>query len=681
MPDSMRTRMRAVIVACMLLVSCGGGSGSSGGVPPIDPPPPPPPPPPTEVALHSRTVNFGSGFQGVAVDRKRSLIYVSMRERNELLIIDADTYLEVDRFFVGPQPTAVALSEDQDRLYIALEFGGGIAIVDLATRQVRRVDAASAMGTRWISSLLEVSPGRVLLGGSSTDVPSRMVIVDVDNGGATEVAAGGQLVLAAAQLLWKPDRSAILVVDMVEGESGFLLKLDATTPGLPLLARAPTSSSNRMFEFSADGALLMDGGGTTFDAETLERIAPAFVDGSIGSREDHSEILRASGPLSLYAIDPDTLEPGTHYSTDCPTRLVTGVHPGLRAGEWMINLAGQVCVVATATPEDPPGVDADRMLPPWVIDPVPRPAVEVAADGGTDLELDEARDVAYIAIPMESRIEVMSLSQPAVVDSIAIPGEIRNIAMSDDGNRLYGSLADQGKVVSIDLDSRQVTASLDLATLLGTLTVGDVVEAAPGDLIVGANSPFGDVTYVVLASFADPSAAARIGCTEGYGGTALWKSPDARYLYVATNSLRCPLLEKRDLAQPGFPIVRASELGNSNTGADLGRHAMTSDGRHILGQGGDIISTETLWSLGLVTGSGQPMASSDPDRYYVSSFITVRTVSVHDFAVKNSVQFPCNSVGSGVAEARVTRDESRFLVLGRGSLFVDGSVCVVDVGQ
>src|SRR5262245_29128412 len=99
MRDSMRARIRVAMVACLLLVSCGGGSGSSGGVPPIDPPPPPPPPPPpTEVALHSRLINFGSGFQGVAVDHKRSLIYASMRERNELLIIDADTYLAVDRF-------------------------------------------------------------------------------------------------------------------------------------------------------------------------------------------------------------------------------------------------------------------------------------------------------------------------------------------------------------------------------------------------------------------------------------------------------------------------------------------------------------------------------------------------------------------------------------------------------
>ena len=676
-----RARVLAPFLACLLSVSCGGGS--SGGDPPVDPPPPPPPPPPTEVALRSRVVDFVSFFQDIVVDRQRSLIYATMQQRNELLVIDADTYLEVDRFHVGPQPGAMALSSDQSVLYVALSTGGGVAIVDLNTRQVRRVDVASTIGSRWITSLLEVGPGRLLVGASSGDTPSRLVIVDVDNGGATEVAAGGQGILKAAQLLWSPDKSVILVVDMDQGSTGFLLKLDATTQGLPLLARAETTSTNAMFEFSADGSRLMDGGGTTYDAETLERIAPASVDGSIGSNEDRSAILRASGPQSWYAINPDTLEAGTHYSTDCPPRLVTGVHAGLRAGEWIVDLAGQMCLVSTATPTNPPGVDADRALPPWLAEPVFRPAVEVPMLGGTDFELDEPRDVAYVAIPMQGRIDVMSLSQLAVIDSIAIAGEVRNIAMSDDGDRLYGSLADQGRVVAIDLDTRQVTATLDLGALLGLPSVGDVVEAGPGDLIVGANSPFADVTYLVHANLADPSGASRIGCTDGYGGTALWKSPDSRYLYVATNSLRCPLIEKRDLTAPAFPVVRASELGNPNTGVDLGRHAISPDGRHIFGQELDIISTDTLWSLGQAGGGGQPIASGDPDRFYASSFNSIMTLNVPEFRIMSIVQFPCISAGfpDGVAEARVSRDESRFFVLGHGGLVVGGSICVLDVSN
>jgi hypothetical protein len=190
---------------------------------------------------------------------------------------------------------------------------------------------------------------------------------------------------------------------------------------------------------------------------------------------------------------------------------------------------------------------------------------------------------------------------------------------------------------------------------------------------VGANSPFADPTYVVHVRLADPSAATRIGCPDAYGGTSIWKSPDARFLYIATNSLRCPVFEKRNLRQPGFPIVVATELGNPNTGANTGRHAMSPDGRYVFGQELDVISTKTLWSLGTVGGFGLPMASTDPTRFYASSFNIVRTMSATEFRILGGVTFPCVFVERfGGAEARISRDESKVYVLGH-----DGGVCAV----
>jgi hypothetical protein len=268
----------------------------------------------------------------------------------------------------------------------------------------------------------------------------------------------------------------------------------------------------------------------------------------------------------------------------------------------------------------------------------------------------------------------MSLSQLIVVDSIQVPGDIRNIAMSDDGNRLYGSVADQGRVVSIDLDSRQITASLDLQNLLGAPTVGDVVEVGPGDLVVGAYDPTEVTSYVVHVRLADPSGASRIACSEGYGGTAIWKSPDKKYLYIATDTLRCPLLEKRDLTQPGFPIIQATELGNPNTGLDLGRHAMSKDGRYIYSQNLDVIDTKTLWSLGFAgPGPAQPLASNDPDRLYASDGPIVITLNVPEYRILKMTQFPCDSAIWGIAELRARSDESTFYLLGH-----DGAVCVVN---
>jgi hypothetical protein len=375
--------------------------------------------------------------------------------------------------------------------------------------------------------------------------------------------------------------------------------------------------------------------------------------------------------MTVEDLDPVTLVARTTYQNDCPARRVDGIVASERRSEWVLNLAGVLCVVSLSTPSVAPGVAADRTLSFFVPDETVTTWTEIPMIGGTDLALDDARGLAYVAVPMQQRVAVVSLSPLAEIDSIAVPGEIRYVFPSADGQRLYGGLFDQGRVVSIDLNTRQVVANVDIGAQLGRVAVRSIAEVAPNELVVGADGPFAEETYLVHVRLGAPQDAERIGCAQPYGGVMVWPSPDRHYLYVATNSERCPLLEKRDLTKEGFPLVKGSDPGST---ANLGRQAMTSDGAYILGQEGDVVSSSTLWVSGYVGFAGQPIASNDPDRFYLASEAGVSTYRVHDYSLRHSVLYGCWSTRArGIARSFATRDESKFVLLGH-----DEGLCIVD---
>jgi DNA-binding beta-propeller fold protein YncE len=673
--NSWRTARSLTAAICIsLVIGCGGGSGGNAGpiAGPPPAPPPPPPPPPAVIALSSRVLNFSASITDLAVSSTRGEIYASLGFHNELLILEAGSYLTRDRFHVGPQPGVMALSADESRLYVALTYGGGVAIVDLNSHAVQRVDVATAIGAHYITALLEVRPGLLLIGTTATRIPSRLVTLDLNQGNAINVVAGGTEVLASTAMLMSPDEAFVYVVDtQASNPPGYVLKLDATQPGLPLVLRASIPTTNRYWAINQDGTRLISGGGLVFDTGTMDRIVNGFVDGTVAKAINSSAIVRGPGARDLYSLDPVTLAVTKTYSTDCPPGLVTDITSSEASGEWMILDAGMICVVSTTAPTVAPGAAADRRLPDRAPPQESVASVEIAMIGGTDIVLDEDRGVAYVAIPMQQRVAVVSLAQFSVIDSIPAPGEIRYIVMSEDGQTLYGGLFDQGRVISIDLDSRDVVGNVDLLSLLGGPGVASIVEIGPGELIVGVHLQSADPSYIVHVLLDDPGNAQRIGCSDGYGSTALWQDPDHDYLYIATNTTRCPVLEKRDVSQPGFPLVITSQ---PNMSANLGGGQISADGAHLLGASGEIISTNSLWTIGLIVG-GRPIASSNPDIVYAAGLYAVSTSRIHDFAWLSIALHGCVSTGDpfGVLDAVVTRDESRFYLLGGG-----GGLCAVE---
>jgi hypothetical protein len=671
-------RARSLIAILVLAVAAACGGGSGGEAPPGPSPPPAPDPPPADFPVKSRALDFGFDFGGIVSSPSRGRIYASVTSRNEIIAFSADTYLEVDRFYVGPEPGVLALSADESRLYVALTFGGGIAIIDLDTDAVQRVDVPDATRSIWITAITEARPGLVLVGATSTRYPTQLVTVDVEHGNSLQIVASRQSVGSADDFAFSPDRKRIYVADNGNLEPPqYLLELDASRDDLPLLSRVDVPTINHSIAVSPDGLRLYNGGGTFYSTADFTRLRTGEVDGVIGSGRDGRFILRALGPQRLYRLE-ETPKSRTYHKTDCPPRLVDAVHATERRDEWMLDLAGIVCVVSFSAPDVPPARDADRTLPAAWPEHLSAPYAEIPLHGGFDILLDEPRKLLYASIYGENRIAVLSLDTLEPVDSIAAPGEVGRIFLSRDQQTLYADLYEQGSIIEVDLETRQIRSKVDLAELLGRDTVGDIVELGPRNLIVGAYAAFAEPTWLVHVDLAAPESAERVGCMAGYGGTGLFPSPDRHYLYVTTNSARCPLLEKRDLTQPDLPIVKAADPYDENY---LSRRSISSDGRHILGGGAEIISADTLWSTGLVQPllPGGPIASRDPDKYYYIDGLggDIATVRISDYAVTSFIWTGCPTFyedDNGYQTAVLTSDERYIIIMDEGNY-----LCVVEL--
>jgi hypothetical protein len=603
-------------------------------------------------------------------DLARGHIYLSSYDRNQLLILSNDTFQLVSRHYIGQQPGYMTMSRDGLRLYIAIT--GAVAVVDLDTLEVTSHKIATDLDAFSVGPMLELSPGVLLVSGGLSEY-SRLITLDITTGAIRQVA--GSETSAWLALIESRDRAFIYVTgEKVSTSAGVLLKLDAHQPDMPVVARLETTSGISSLAVNSDDTKLIAGGGTIYDAATFERITAGFVDGTVAASADGSQILQTPGSSPLRLLDPSNFSEVTSYPNDCVPALAKGLVSLGHDGQWVLNQSGMLCVVSLASPTTPPGVDADRRLPPVQPDPVFVPHTETAIVGAVDLALDEPRGVVYLPIPVQQQLAIYSLQLVSVVDTLSMPGSAHRVQMSADGERLYIGFREDGRVAAMDLTTHQIVASAEVGSLLGPAEVWDMVEIAPMHLLVGALAQPPTVTYVVEVFLDDPSQSRRVGCLQGYGGTGLQVSPDRSYLMVGTNQIGCPVLAKWDLTAPDFPTVLTTSVSNSN---NLGRSAITIDGSLLIAQDGHVIDTDTLWPTALSV-PGVPMGGSTPDRFYVAGGQAVFTVRTSDFSISSIAQSICQSVDfpGGVNRAVATTDGSQFLLLGSGSRATPQALCI-----
>ena len=640
----------------------------------------------------ARLLNFASGQLGAIVpDPVRHRLYFAATARNELIVADADTYLVTDHFFVGSAPSAMALSADGSSLYVGLGQGGALVVVDLTTLTTTRWPIATTMGTSRILSLVEVRPGVVLVGGAGagtgggyTSGVGNLVTVDFNHGAAVQVAAPSLTLENVSTLTRSPDGRTVYGLGTtypIGTGSGqqILFALDATQAGVPVVTLRTVNSVGDLV-LSQDSKQLLTDLNSVYDARTLQPLSNGTLPGGVlGETPDGSFILQARPDGSLARRDSTTFAVGTAYQDDCPAQSIAALTPTLLRGEWLIgDSLDSLCVISTSAPSVAPGVPGDRSLPPWVPDPAWVPWFEYMDGATNDVAFDDARGVVYTANGYALSVDTFSIPQQAVLGSIPVQGRPQVVRLSVDGNTLYVGLSDTGELVTIDLNTKAITQRVNLTSQLGTPIIFRIAEISPGHILVGAipsNGGIGPNTYLVDVTLADPSSAQRVGCAAGYDGAQPVLSPDHHYLYMVS-ATSCPP-EKRDLTQPGDPVVVSGPQGGYTGGNGL--PVVTSDGAYVV-SGGVLIDTTTMQQTANYSG-GIALASANPDRYYLVTSQQVLTMELHDLKVLAIAQNGCLSTLDIVDGAAISGDEKTVIAFGEGAVLggVSFELCVTRI--
>ena len=231
--------------------------------------------------LTSRLLDLASGeIDSVTPDISRHRIYLAAPDRNEIIVLDADSYLVLDHYFVGSAPKAVALSADASKLYVGLYYGGALVVVDLNTRTMTTIPVAPQLGTPIVRCLAEVRPGIVLVGGSSVwPGPVNLITVDLTNGAAQQIVATQLPLTAAFTFVKSPDGGVVFGLGLPHPTTGsasaqIMFRIDATQPGLPIVASVAVNSVSNV-AVSQDGKYLLTNAGELYDAVSLQRLSSA----------------------------------------------------------------------------------------------------------------------------------------------------------------------------------------------------------------------------------------------------------------------------------------------------------------------------------------------------------------------------------------------------------------------
>lgn len=128
----------------------------------------------------SKTIPLSSTVNSLISDPQRPYVYGTDSETNEVFFINTASREIEKRIFAGSKPSKMALSQDGDKLYVAISGGSSIAVIDLEL-QVALTPLALTFSP---SSIVAGRMDRLYIGGCTEDsnVRNEIVILDAITG-------------------------------------------------------------------------------------------------------------------------------------------------------------------------------------------------------------------------------------------------------------------------------------------------------------------------------------------------------------------------------------------------------------------------------------------------------------------------------------------------------------------
>ena len=106
-------------------------------------------------------LNFGTYMPDIVIDDARDLAYLSAHDLDSVLVLSLDDLQVIDEIPVGVGPMRMDMDPATDRLYVALDGGSGVAVIDLALRNL----TATWPMSRGVVDVVVGRPGRIYTSG------------------------------------------------------------------------------------------------------------------------------------------------------------------------------------------------------------------------------------------------------------------------------------------------------------------------------------------------------------------------------------------------------------------------------------------------------------------------------------------------------------------------------------
>ena len=292
----------------------------------------------------------GDGFD-FALDESRSRLYVSVPDRNEVVVLSSASLDVIDRIIVGSRPQGLELSAHNDRLYAALNGAAAVAVVDLESLAVGEVVIGDQLNTSLAFDLAEVSPGQVVVTGQAGGF-ARVARADVDTG-AVDRVANNRIIRSRPEV--EVDRAREFVYIGAGFSPNSLFKLDFAQAGGPIVLEDDhgTVSGTSRLAVSPDGSRIALRSGQILDTETFDEIGR--IDAGVPAFDPTGGIVYSIDITTVNRFDAATLQELPPTSAPCGTTIERVLVSG--DGATLYGMAGATLCQAPLNPE--PFLDFD----------------------------------------------------------------------------------------------------------------------------------------------------------------------------------------------------------------------------------------------------------------------------------------------------------------------------------
>jgi hypothetical protein len=438
---------------------------------------------PTEIAA-SRIVELDAeDGSDIVYAASRNRLYAPISSRNEIVAIDRATYHIVDRIVVGSKPTALALSTDQNTLFVALSTGAAVAAVDLATRSVRRIEVGVALGASFIDDVIVAGPATLYVSGHVIEQVNPYTTATISRIARVELGASDTATLlpttltmnsSVSTLAISPDARYLYVLHQINGGPWSAEKIDLAQSSGPVVASyaIPTSYVSMRMTLSPSGERLILSNGSALDTATMTALNGYSTSPAAFSADGNLLLAFQYNGMSVH--DGASLQLRSTFFHQCGTDPHGAFVHIAASNEWATTVGGRLCVFSIFAPETMPGQSGGPALP------TPLTAVPAAATitvfGNASLGatyFDRARARLYLQDGAGDLITYSTASR-SIVSRLTLPFQISSMALNDDGSRLFFS--------------QQSTARIDVFDTLNSTLLSPI--AIPFDLLQDPGSPY-----------------------------------------------------------------------------------------------------------------------------------------------------------------------------------------------